>query len=58
MTYLEKLKNAQERNDSWLCVGLDPDPGHLRVDALKWDEPVLPFNKVIIDQTADLACAY
>ena len=58
MTYLEKLRAAQERNDSWLCVGLDPDPSRLRVDALKWDEPVLPFNKVIIDQTADLVCAY
>ncbi len=24
----------------------------------KWDEPVLPFNKAIIDATADLVCAY
>ena len=58
MVYLEKLKAAQERNNSWLCVGLDPDPDRLRVDALKWDEPVLPFNKAIIDKTADLVCAY
>ena len=58
MIYLEKLKAAQDRNDSWLCIGLDPDPDRLRVDALKWDEPILPFNKAIIDQTADLVCAY
>ena len=58
MTYLEKLVAAQESNDSWLCVGLDPDPARLRVDVLKWDEPVLPFNKAIIDATADLVCAY
>lgn len=58
MNYLEKLKAAQERNDSWLCIGLDPDPVRLRVDTLKWDEPVLPFNKAIIDQTTDLVCAY
>jgi len=58
MTYLEKLRIAQESNDSWLCVGLDPDPARLRVDVLKWDEPVLPFNKAIIDATADLVCAY
>ena len=58
MMYLEKLRAAQEMNDSWLCVGLDPDPDRLRVDALKWDEPILPFNKAIIDQTADLVCAY
>ena len=56
--YIEKLAAAQESNDSWLCVGLDPDPARLRVDVLKWDEPVLPFNKAIIDATADLVCAY
>lgn len=58
MTYLEKLQAAQDLNDSWLCVGLDPDPVRLRVDALKWDDPILPFNKAIIDHTADLVCAY
>ena len=58
MNYLEKLSAAQERNNTWLCIGLDPDPARLRVDALKWDEPVLPFNKAIIDATADLVCAY
>lgn len=58
MNYLQKLKAAQERNKSWLCVGLDPDPIHLRVDVTKWDEPVLPFNKAIIEATADLVCAY
>ena len=54
MTYLEKLRTVQEANQSWLCVGLDPDPTRLRVDALKWDEPILPFNKAIIEATADL----
>lgn len=58
MNYLEKLKNAQDMNKSWLCIGLDPDPVRLRVDVLKWDEPILPFNKAIIDATADLVCAY
>jgi orotidine-5'-phosphate decarboxylase len=56
--YLEKLEAAQVRNSSWLCVGLDPQPEKLPVQALKWDEPVLPFNKAIIDATADLVCAY
>jgi orotidine-5'-phosphate decarboxylase len=58
MNYIEKLRNAQARNQSWLCVGLDPDPAKLRVDALKWDEPILPFNKSIVDATSDLVCAY
>lgn len=58
MNYLAKLRAAQEKNDSWLCVGLDPQPDRLPVQALKWDEPVLPFNKAIIEATADLVCAY
>lgn len=58
ITYLEKLHTVQEKNNSWLCVGLDPDMSRLRVDALRWDEPILPYNKGIIDATADLVCAY
>ncbi len=58
MNYLEKVKNAQEKNKSWLCIGLDPSPSQLPLPALRWDEPVLPFNKAIIDATADLVCAY
>jgi orotidine-5'-phosphate decarboxylase len=58
MSYREKLRAAQERNQSWLCLGLDPDPARLPLPSLKWDEPVLPFNQAIIDATADLVCAY
>ncbi len=57
--YLEKLKNAQDKNNSWVCIGLDPQPDKLPIQATHlWDEPVLPFNKAIIDATADIACAY
>ncbi|MCA9973938.1 MAG: orotidine-5'-phosphate decarboxylase [Anaerolineales bacterium] len=58
MSYLDKLQAIQIKNNSWLCIGLDPDPAKLRVDVFKWDEPVLRFNKAIIDATADLVCAY
>jgi len=58
MRYLEKLRAAQKANHSWLCVGLDPQPELMPLDALKWDEPVLPFNRRIIEATADLVCAY
>lgn len=58
-TYLEKLREAQARNNSWLCVGLDPDPEKLPIQAThQWDEPVLPFCKAIVDATADIACAF
>lgn len=59
MTYLEKLQAAQQRNNSWLCVGLDPSPEKMPLMGVwKWDEPILPFNKAIIDATAGLVCAY
>lgn len=58
MRYLEKLLAAQAANHSWLCIGLDPQPELMPVEALKWDEPVLPFNRRIIEATADLVCAY
>jgi orotidine-5'-phosphate decarboxylase len=57
-TYLDKLHGAQEKNRSWLCIGLDPVPDRLPAPAQKWDEPILPFNKAIIDATFDLVCAY
>ncbi|MFT5196786.1 MAG: orotidine-5'-phosphate decarboxylase [Candidatus Promineifilaceae bacterium] len=57
--YLEKLKNAQEKNNSWVCIGLDPQLEKLPIQAThQWDEPLLPFSKAIIDATADIACAY
>ena len=58
MRYLDKLLAAQEANCSWLCIGLDPQPEFMPVEAVKWDEPVLPFNRRIIEATADLVCAY
>jgi orotidine-5'-phosphate decarboxylase len=58
MRYLEKLLAAQQTNHSWLCIGLDPQPELMPVPALSWDEPVLPFNRRIIEATADLVCAY
>jgi orotidine-5'-phosphate decarboxylase len=58
MTFLEKLDAAVTKNDSLLCVGLDPDidklPRHLTVETT----PCFAFNKAIIDATADLACAF
>lgn len=57
--YLEKLQAAQAKNNSWLCIGLDPQPEKLPIQAAhQWDEPVLPFNKALIDATVDIACAY
>jgi len=51
-TFHEKLTLASKKNNSLLCVGLDPDPALMPV------EDVLAFNKAIIEATADLVCCY
>ncbi|MFQ5860333.1 MAG: orotidine-5'-phosphate decarboxylase [Dehalococcoidia bacterium] len=51
-TFLEKLDEASRRNQSLLCVGLDPDPALMPV------EDVAQFNRAIVEATADLVCAY
>lgn len=58
MTFLEKLSAAQSRNRSWLCLGLDPVLAKMPLVLQTEDDPFLPFNKAIIDATADLVCAY
>ncbi len=47
MRFINKLYKLVKKNNSKLCVGLDP---------IKF--PFFKFNKAIIDQTADLVCAY
>lgn len=43
---------------SFLCVGLDPVLENIPRHLLKYDNPVLEFNKQIIDATKDLCVAY
>ena len=51
-TFREKLTAAARKNDSLVCVGLDPDP------ALMPMEDVAEFNAAIVEATADLVCCY
>jgi len=60
-SFLEKLALAIERNDSLLCVGLDPDPEQMPTTF----RPRAPLAKRIrafcfdiIERTASLACCY
>ncbi len=53
MNFIEKLNNAVQKNNSLLCIGLDPDP-KLMPDKTG----VFQFNQAIIEATADLVCAY
>ncbi len=58
MIFLEQLKEAERRNQSMLCVGLDPEPAkfpaHLAGDASK----IYDFCAVIVDATADLVISF
>ncbi len=53
MNFIKKLLNTTRKNDSLVCVGLDPDPTLMPADT-----GILEFNKAIIDATAGLVCAY
>lgn len=58
MSFVRQLAEAWRRNDSLVCVGLDPElerfPRHVAGAA----SPIFQFNTAIIDATADLVCAY
>jgi orotidine-5'-phosphate decarboxylase len=58
MAFLQRLAAAQQRGDSLLCVGLDPEPSRFpepwRGDAAR----IFDFCCAIVDATKDLVCAY
>jgi uridine monophosphate synthetase len=58
LTFVEKLTQAIERNNSLLCVGLDPRPDRFPPQMTAQPDPIFAFNKTIVDATLDLACAY
>ena len=58
MTFTEQLQAAERRNDSLLCIGLDPEParfpGAWQGDASR----IFDFCAAIVDATHDLAIAF
>lgn len=52
-SFLERLHAAASTNDSWLCVGLDPDP-----DLLPSGVALETFLHGIVEATRDLVCCY
>jgi len=58
VSFLDKLTATITRNNSTLCVGLDPTPDTLPEGVERTPDGVLRFNQEIIAATADLACAY
>lgn len=58
MTFTEQLSAAWQRNDSLLCVGLDPDPAKLPLSLTGTGGAIFSFCREIVDATADLVCAF
>lgn len=58
MTFIEMLQAAWQKNDSLLCVGLDPDPMKFPTHLQGQPEAIFEFCRAIVDATADLVCAF
>lgn len=58
MSFQEKLGALVAKNNSLLCVGLDPDFDKIPEQFKKSAQPLFEFNTSIIDKTYDLVCAY
>ncbi len=58
MTFTTSLAAAWARNDSLLCVGLDPDPAKFPAALKGRGDAIFEFCKAIADATADLVCAF
>ncbi|HAJ78690.1 MAG TPA: orotidine-5'-phosphate decarboxylase [Fibrobacteres bacterium] len=58
MTFLERLESRQKKQNTLLCVGLDPSLEKIPKSVLGLKLPVLEFNKHIINATHSFVCAY
>lgn len=58
MTFIDKLRAAEQKNRSLLCVGLDPEPNRFPVGLRGDASRIYDFCARIVDATADLAIAF
>ena len=58
MKFIEKLHSIWEKNDSLVCVGLDPDLNKLPPCVKGERDPIFRFNRAIIDATCADVCCY
>jgi orotidine-5'-phosphate decarboxylase len=58
LTFADRLRRAQTTSGGLLCVGLDPDMDKLPAELAGRSDPLLAFNKRIVDATAGIAAAY
>ena len=58
MSFVEQLSAAQQRHQSLLCVGLDPEPAKFPAPWRGDVGRIYDFCAAIVDATADLVCAF
>lgn len=58
MTYREKLGNAISSTGSHVVVGLDTDIEKIPAFFMKYENPVLEFNRAVIEATKSTAAGY
>ena len=58
MSFIESLNAAWVKNNSLLCVGLDPDPAKFPAHLKSRPEAIFEFCARIADATADLVCCF
>jgi len=58
LTVYDKLENAWQKQNSLLCVGLDPEQQRLPDHIASLERPYFEFCRAIIEATAPYACAF
>ena len=58
MNFIESLNAAWIKNNSLLCVGLDPDPAKFPAHLKSRPEAIFEFCARIADATTDLVCCF
>jgi orotidine-5'-phosphate decarboxylase len=58
MNFIEAVESAWKKNNSLVCVGLDPDISKIPAHLQGLENPLFEFNRAIVDATSDLVCAF
>lgn len=58
MSFFTKYEKNFKTKQNFLCVGLDPDLGKIPARFKTSKNPILDFNRFVIEQTANSAIAY
>ncbi|BCE00438.1 orotidine-5'-phosphate decarboxylase [Marinicellulosiphila megalodicopiae] len=58
MSFIEQINKQRIKNNSMVCVGLDPFVEKMPIEFQNSKTGIFDFNKAIIDATYDVVCSY